>query len=95
MFSTQPGVRSSPPREPTTTHVFPSWYGDVSITVRTSPVLRPVVVSSTTGMPATCQPKRPPVKAMAARWSAFMLLSEKSVGMGEIIPHPEVVRFVH
>ena len=44
-----------PPRDATTTRVDPSCTGDVSITECGRPLLRPVVVSSSTGMPSAAK----------------------------------------
>src|SRR5687768_7611305 len=77
---TQAGVVSSPPRDPTTTIVSPSWCGEVSITVRGWPLLRPVVVSSSTGMLPARHPMRPPLSLSVARWKALSVWKTKSLG---------------
>ena len=48
------------------------------MTVRSWPLLRPVVCSSTTGMPPADFSNRPPDTAQRARCSAFMLFMPKS-----------------
>ncbi len=69
-------------REATTTMVEPSCTGDVSITERGSPLLRPVVVSSSTGIPEACHPNRPPLILSSARWTPFIVFNTMSLGMG-------------
>ncbi len=58
-----------------------SWYGEVSMVARGSPLFLPVVVSSITGIPEKCQPSRPPEAPSRSRWTRFMALSERSEGM--------------
>ncbi len=47
---------------------------------RTWPLLRPVVESSTTGIPLNDRPARPPVAVMRTRWTRFMSLKPASEG---------------
>jgi hypothetical protein len=63
--------------------VAPSCTGEVSITDRERPVLRPVVVSSSTGMFDAFHPARPPLILSTLRWIAFIALNAKSLGMLE------------
>ena len=63
---------SSPPREATTTRVDPCWIGEVSSTVCSRPDLRPVVVSSRTGIFPAVQPSLPKLTASITRCAAFM-----------------------
>src|SRR5579862_7393565 len=65
-FTNHAGLRSSPPFEATMTMVEPSCSGDVSITVCGRPVLRPVVVSCSTGIFPAAHPMRPPENFTAA-----------------------------
>ncbi len=53
----------------------------MSITVRGSPDLRPIVVSFSTGMFAARQPALPALSVSMTRWTAFIAFSVKSVGM--------------
>lgn len=48
---------------------------------RGSPLFRPIVVNSNTGMPAACQPYLPKLTFKMARWMAFIDLRVKSLGM--------------
>src|SRR6188508_945519 len=59
----------------------PSCTGDVSITTRGWPLLRPFVVSSTTGIPPARHPSRPPLILSRLRWKVFMAFSCRSLGM--------------
>ncbi len=52
------------------------------MTVRGCPLRRPVVVSSSAGMPETVHPFRPPVTFRIARWTTFMVLKVRSAGTG-------------
>ena len=61
--------------------VSSSCSGEVSITARGSPLLRPTVVSSSTGMPAASQPSLPKLTVSRPRWTRFIPLSMKSLGM--------------
>ena len=56
------------------------------MTERGSPLLRPVVVSSSTGMFCAVHPTRPPLTVSMMRWMAFMALSAMSAGMRGIYP---------
>src|SRR6476646_908337 len=76
----QAGCWSSPPREATTTYAGPSRSGAVSITLRGCPLLRPVVVSSSAGIPPKLAPTRPPVTRSAVRCTAFMVFRTRSLG---------------
>ena len=71
------------------TSVSPSCTGEVSMTERDSPDLRPTVVSSSTGMPAASQPILPKLTVSRARWMAFIDFSIRSLGMAE--PYGELV----
>ena len=64
------------------TIVAPSWYGEVSITDRGWPLLRPVVVSSSTGIRPAFHPSRPKLTASTVRWMVFMAFRARSLGMG-------------
>src|SRR5256884_504238 len=72
------GWRSWPPFEATTTMRSPSWTGDVNIVVRRLPVLRPAVVSCSTGIPFPRFASRPLLTWKTARWkpvTARMIMS--------------------
>ena len=61
--------------------VSPSCHGLVSNTDRDSPVLRPTVVSSSTGMLPAVHPIRPPDTVSRPRCIVFIILSAKSLGI--------------
>ena len=63
------------------TRVEPSCRGEVSITDRGCPLLRPVVVSRMTGMADAFHPSRPPLTVRITRWTAFMVFKARSLGM--------------
>ena len=65
----------------TTTIVDPSCTGEVNITERGCPLLRPVVVNSTTGIFPASHPSRPPLSFRMPRWMVFMAFNVKSLGM--------------
>ena len=67
----------------------PCCTGDVSITVWGWPLLRPIVVSSSTGMPPARHPRRPKLTFKTTRWKVFSALSCKSVGTPEQYVPPE------
>jgi hypothetical protein len=51
------------------------------MTLRGLPVVRPVVVSFNTGMSETCHPLRPPLNVIKPRWTVFIVLKNRSLGM--------------
>src|SRR5207248_3460752 len=65
------------------TRASPSRYGEVSMTERGWPLLRPVVVSSSTGILLSSHPNRPPVTLSMPRWTAFIAFNPRSVGMAD------------
>src|SRR4029453_3030603 len=77
----QVGCRSSPPYEATTTTLAPSCTGEVSIVVRRLPVLRPVVVSSSTGIPNPRLPSRPSLIRKTARWKPVTIRAPMSLAL--------------
>ena len=62
------------------TTVEPSCSGEVNMTARGCPLLRPVVVSSSTGMLLASHPKRPPLSFKMVRWTPFMVFNTRSLG---------------
>ncbi len=54
----------------------------LGIVVRASPLLRPIVVSSTTGIPIAAQPSLPKLPLRITRWTKFMVFSCRSLGIG-------------
>ena len=65
----------------------PSWIGDVNITLRSFPLLRPVVVSSSTGMLPASQPNRPPLIRKMTRWTVFIAFNVRSLGIRALAVH--------
>ncbi len=64
----------------------------MSMHERGSPDLRPIVVSSSTGIPDARHPALPKVTESKARCSVFMVLRAKSLGMVGIIRHTDACR---
>jgi hypothetical protein len=58
-------------------------HGEVSRTERGAPLRRPMVVSSSVGIPPKLAPSRPPVSVRRARCRPFMVLRKRSLGMAE------------
>lgn len=82
-LSHQAGCRGSPAFDAITTQVFPTGMY-MSGTVRVSPVFRPAVVSSRTGLPIIFPPSRPPVTRKSHEWSfqkSSMALVRRTAGM--------------
>lgn len=65
----------------------PSCIGDVNITLRGFPLLRPVVVSSSTGMLPASQPNRPPLRLKIMRCAVFIAFNVRSLGMCALAVH--------
>ncbi len=61
--------------------VSSSCSGDVSITDRFCPLLRPFVVSSSTGIDPALHPNRPPVSVSTVRWTWFIDFRTRSLGI--------------
>ena len=72
---------SLPPADATMAIESPSCQGVVSIVERGSPLLRPVVVSSMTGMFPAVQPIRPRVTVIAVRCNVFIVFMTSAEGM--------------
>ena len=70
----QDGCSSLPPADATTTSVWPSVSGAVSIDDRGLPDRRPTVTSSSDGRPTSVPPHRPPLTFTPARWSQLSVL---------------------
>ena len=69
------------------TSVSPFCRGEVSMHERDSPLLRPTVVSSSTGMPAALQPSLPKLIVSVARCTKFMVFRTRSLGMSSTLRH--------
>jgi hypothetical protein len=69
--------------------VWPSCSSAISGTVRGLPVFRPVVVSTTTGIPLMLRPTRPPLSFSSVGWTMLATLNRPSfrlIAIGTILP---------
>src|SRR5215216_4373157 len=82
------GCRSSPPYEATSTTQSPSAIDAASIVERSLPDLRPVVTSSTTGIPKALLKIRPFETLKSARWMRVATLYNASLDLMRIGPVP-------
>ena len=77
----QAGCVFSPPFDATITNIPNSRWGDVNMTDRRVPDLRPVVVNRSTGMWPTVHPSLPPLSFSKTRCALFIVLKNPSLGI--------------
>ena len=80
-FRNQAGWVSSPPLEATITIRSPSLSGEVSMTDRDRPDLRPVVINSSTNMSAAVHPSLPPLIFNRPLCTPLIAFRDPSLGM--------------
>ena len=86
-FRYHAGCRSAPPLDATSTTRSGSTIGAERITVRGSPLRRPVMCTSTVVMPARRHPRRPRVTRITQRWNPESALIRRS----PMIPPPDAM----